>query len=81
MRKTFLNGDGSLSSNFLYLSVSSDSKINIQYFNECSLFDNADEFIRQLGPEFYEVHSIARQNEGLKKGVGIYQNRQINMFH
>jgi|JI10StandDraft_1071094.scaffolds.fasta_scaffold1516926_1 hypothetical protein len=46
MRKTFLNGDGSLSSNFLYLSVSSDSKINIQYFNECSLFDNADEFIR-----------------------------------
>jgi hypothetical protein len=33
MRKIFLNGDGSVNSNFLHLSVSTDSKINTQYFN------------------------------------------------
>ena len=42
LRNIFLNGNGEANTNFLHLSVNNDSKINIQYFNECSLFDYGD---------------------------------------
>lgn len=50
MHTIFLNKNGEANTNFLYMSVNNDSKINIQYFNECSLFDYGDDFIKSLGP-------------------------------
>lgn len=33
MRKVFLNGNGDVSTNFLHLCISKDSRVNIEYFN------------------------------------------------
>lgn len=42
MRKIFLTGNGEAINNFLNLAVGSDSRISLQYFNDCSLFDYGD---------------------------------------
>jgi hypothetical protein len=53
MRSIFLTGNGSAVSHLLQFSVTGDSRIDLSYFSECSLFDSADEFVRGLEPGFY----------------------------
>lgn len=49
------------------------------YFSDCSLFDSADEFVRGLEPEFYDMGgtAVARLQE---PGRGVYRQREVSIF-
>lgn len=50
MRKIFLNGNGEGLTNMIHLSINNESKINLNYFRDCLLFDIGDQFLREMEP-------------------------------
>lgn len=58
MKKVFMAGKGDLIQDFLNISVNNiDSVINLKYFKECLIFDEAQQTISEFNPQFYCMRS------------------------
>lgn len=59
----------------IHLSINNESKINLNYFRDCLLFDIGDQFLREMEPQFYEVHALVARD-----GSRTMTTSSINIF-